>query len=155
MLSALFGLLVQFAEPADIDEVRSCLDSASPYAQPLRQACLSIVSAPCLNAENADPSTQGQLACFAREISAWRALTDAYVAEAEAAFSEHGTPERAEALAQSQSAWELHMVATCSLEASEYGDGSLARIARADCAARETAFRLIYLEAQGLTQAPL
>ncbi len=46
----------------------------------------------------------------------------------------------------------MHVRALCELEASEFEGGTLARVARADCINRETAFRVIYLDVLALDQ---
>lgn len=134
---------------ADRARTEACL--AVTEDQTRRRACIGLVALPCLNLDEGQ-STAGQLTCLGREIAVWRALLDERRSRIRAAFDADAAGHRRDEYEASAAAWETHWRALCELEASEFAGGSLSRVVRADCANRETAFRVIYLDVLALDQ---
>jgi len=148
-ISAAFALAAPaWADPAEgIPDSRApvlaCVEAAGIDEAAVR-ACQGVGARPCHEVALA---TQDMVMCAAGEGQAWDDVIAHSLARLRSA-----EPDRAEALADAQSAWADYRARECGYRVVRWGDGSGARVALAGCMAQLSADRaaaLIGYEQEG------
>ncbi len=147
---ALFLMLPLGATAEQADEIRACLADADVPGD-----CIGTVSSSCMEARDDGETTQGMTECIAEEASAWDGMLNAQYDAIMALFrmqdasgdvlSEDLTREAT--LLAAQRAWITFRDADCTMQAARYGQGTLGRVAAANCLMSMTAERTIELMA--------
>lgn len=101
-------------------------------------ACRNVAADPCLDADGG--TTLGMMQCFGAEAEAWADAVQASLTRLRTA-----RPDAADALDQSQLAWDTYVESACSYRVVLWGDGSGARVELAACYAQLHAERAIAL----------
>jgi hypothetical protein len=123
--------------PADARTLQACLDSQDGK---LGRACIGIIADPCIAAE---PYTDKQRSCVARELSLWEAQLDAAIKK----IKRGGFKEVDGAVTRSQQSWRSSLKDLCPV----FGkiDPGMLPGGEAYCMLHETASRALLLRRLG------
>jgi len=138
------------ASPENVATLDACMQ-APTGAWPSR-ACIGVVSDPCLNMPTGE-STAGMVHCLFEEADAWDVLLNREYQSARTAFKRSdalSAPEwaiRAQTLRDAQRAWIAFRDANCESSYAVWGNGSIRRIAWAQCQMQMAAERTLELRA--------
>jgi uncharacterized protein YecT (DUF1311 family) len=144
-------LLLPMAAAAEgTDGIRACMADADTPA-----ACIGTLSRDCIAAREDGETTLGMTECIAEETAAWDALLNAQYAAIMDLFRMQDASgdvlgadlTREATLRAAQRAWIRFRDADCTMQAARYGQGSLGRVAAANCVMGMTAERTIELMA--------
>lgn len=135
---------LQFSPQVSLD----CISSGQPV-----EGCVGASAEACVYANGY--ATVVESACYSLEADWWDARLNAIYNDALPSLREQdqaeggGAPSRADALRDMQRAWIAYRDATCSFEASLWGNGTGAGTAYNACLMRETAAQALYLQNGG------
>lgn len=127
----------QGPEPRDIAAVLQCLKRGDTKGGDQKN-CLGVVSGPCL--DNDKNNVPDMVRCHDREELAWRDVLNRTVRQLRREMND----EQRKTLQVMQDAWETSIKQSCGFY-EDYGQGSVAGVLEAACAAEETARRALFL----------
>ena len=124
-------------EPRDVAVIVQCLKQADAKGGDEKR-CLGLVSGPCL--ENEKNTVPDMVRCHDREYLAWHNILGRTVQRLHNDMND----EQRVKLKAMQDAWTLSLKRTCRFY-EDYGQGSVAGVSEAECAADETGRRVLFL----------
>ena len=137
LLAAAPALAQDKAEPGDVAAVLQCLKRGDAKGGD-QKSCLGVASGPCL--DNDTNTVPDMVRCHDREYLAWRDVLGRTVQR----LRQDMNDEQRKKLQLMQDAWETSLKRSCGFY-EDYGQGSVAGVSEAACAAEETARRVLFL----------